>query len=74
MFAWGALAGRGVLPGLLASLNWFVWAALIAFLVGFHHNPPLDDVTPLSPGRRLLGVVCLLLIVLLTPPVLMQDG
>ena len=74
VFAWGALAGRGVLPGLAASLNWFVWAGLISFLVGFHHNPPLDDVTPLSPGRRLLGVVCLLLIVLLTPPVLMQDG
>jgi len=72
--AWSLLSGRGLLPGLAASLNWFIWAALISFLVGFSSNPPLDDVTPLSPGRRLLGVSCLLLIVLLTPPVLIQEG
>ena len=74
LLAWGALSGRGLLPSLGASLNWFVWAGLISFLVGFHHNPPLDDVTPLSPVRRVLGVLCLLLIVLLTPPILMHDG
>jgi len=49
--------------------NWFVWGFLIFLLVGFHHSPPLDDVTPLTPGRRLLGVLCLLLLVLLIPPV-----
>jgi membrane-associated protease RseP (regulator of RpoE activity) len=51
------------------SLNWFVWAALLFFLVGFHHSPPLDDVTPLTPGRRLLGLLCLALLVVLLPPV-----
>jgi membrane-associated protease RseP (regulator of RpoE activity) len=56
----------GVLTG---ALNWFVWGALILFLVGFRHSPPLDDVTPLTPGRRLLGVLCLVLLVLLLPPV-----
>src|SRR6266446_1134357 len=51
------------------SLNWFVWAALLFFVVGFHHTPPLDDVTPLTTGRRVLGWVCLILLVLLIPPV-----
>jgi len=54
------------------SANWFVWAALIVLLIGFHHSPPLDDVTPLSPGRRVVGVLCLLLLVLLIPPVPIQ--
>lgn len=51
------------------ALNWFVWAALLFFLVGFHHSPPLDDVTPLTPGRRLVGLLCLVALVLLLPPV-----
>ena len=50
-------------------MNWFVFAGLVALLIGFHHSPPLDDVTPLSPGRYAMGVVCLILLVLLIPPV-----
>ena len=30
------------------SLNWVVFAGLVFLLIGFHHAPPLDDVTPLS--------------------------
>jgi membrane-associated protease RseP (regulator of RpoE activity) len=60
------LLGLGVVTG---AANWVVWAALLFFLVGFHHSPPLDDVTPLTPARFLVGVVCLLLLVLLIPPV-----
>jgi membrane-associated protease RseP (regulator of RpoE activity) len=63
---WVVLLALGALTG---SVNWFVWAALLFFLVGFDHSPPLDDLTPLSPGRRLLGVICLLLVVLLIPPI-----
>ncbi|HEY3067843.1 MAG TPA: site-2 protease family protein [Methylomirabilota bacterium] len=54
------------------SPNWLVWAALLFFLVGFHHSPPLDDITPLTRGRRLLGFVCLALLVVLLPPVPLQ--
>lgn len=54
------------------SMNWVVWAALLFFLIGFHHTPPLDDLTPLSPARRVLGGVCLLLLVLLIPPIPIQ--
>jgi membrane-associated protease RseP (regulator of RpoE activity) len=63
---WVVLLAMGALTG---SVNWFVWAALLFFLVGFDHSPPLDDLTPLTPGRRLLGVVCLILSVLLIPPI-----
>ena len=69
------LIGRLTFVSLLAlaaitwSPNWLVWAALIFFLVGFGHQPPLDDVTPLSPARRLVGLLCLVLLVLLIPPI-----
>ena len=61
-----ALLLLGVFTG---SMNWIMWAALLFFLIGFHHSPPLNDLTPLSSGRRLLGVACLVLLVLLIPPV-----
>lgn len=64
-----ALLALGVIT---QSLNWVVWAALLFFLIGFHHTPPLDDLTLLSPGRRILGAACLLLLVLLIPPIPIQ--
>src|SRR5574337_1048019 len=57
-----ALLLLGVVTG---AMNWIFWAALLFFLIGFHHSPPLNDLTPLSPGRRILGVICLVLLVLL---------
>jgi membrane-associated protease RseP (regulator of RpoE activity) len=69
------LVGRITFFGLLGlaavtwSPNWLVWAAFILFLVGFHHPPPLDDITPLSPARRVVGAICLVLLILLVPPV-----
>jgi len=66
---WNMSSGRGDIG---SSINWFVWAALISFVVGLHHSPPLDDVTPLTGGRRLLGLFCLSLIVLLTPPFIIR--
>jgi hypothetical protein len=50
-------------------MNWFVWAGLLFLLVGLHHSPPLDDVTPLGRRRYALGLVCLVLLILLLPPV-----
>jgi len=72
------LVGIGTFAALLAlgmvtgAANWVVWAALLFFLVGFHHSPPLDDVTPLTPGRWVVGAFCLILLVLLIPPVPIQ--
>ncbi len=64
--AWLALLALGVVTG---SGNWFLWAALLFFVVGFGHSPPLDDLTPLTSARRLLGIACLALVVVLLPPI-----
>ena len=61
-----ALVALGLITG---SPNWYVFAGLVALLIGFDHAPPLDAMTRLSPGRRVLGALCLLLLVLLVPPV-----
>lgn len=61
-----------VLGIVVRSANWIVFAALVFLLVGFRHPPPLDDLTPLSTGRYAVGVLCLLLLVLLIPPVPIQ--
>jgi membrane-associated protease RseP (regulator of RpoE activity) len=57
------------------SVNWIVFAGLVVLLIGFHHAPPLDDVTPLSPERYGVGVVCLVLLILLIPrgPIALPD-
>src|SRR5256885_2171445 len=48
-FFWTLRApGRDVVSALATSLNWFVWAGVISLLVGFHHRPPHDDLSPIS--------------------------
>jgi membrane-associated protease RseP (regulator of RpoE activity) len=61
--------GLLALGAITGSSNWFVWAFLLFFVMGFQHQPPLDDVSPLSPGRYAVGLLCLLLLILLLPPV-----
>jgi membrane-associated protease RseP (regulator of RpoE activity) len=68
------VAGLVVMGVLTWSPNWFVWAGLVYFLVGLHHSPPLDDVTPLTVGRRVVGIACLVLLVLLVPPIPITIG
>ena len=62
------------LGGITGSPNWFFWAALLFFLVGFHHGAPVDDLTPLTRGRRVLAIVCLILLVVLIPPIPISFG
>jgi membrane-associated protease RseP (regulator of RpoE activity) len=64
-----ALVGLAALGALFQSANWIVFGALILLLMGVHHAPPLDDLTPLSPRRYVLGVFCLILLIALIPPV-----
>ena len=61
--------GLMALGAVFRSANWIVFAGLVLLLMGFHHAPPLDDLTPVSRGRYALGVCCLILLVLLIPPV-----
>ncbi len=47
--------------------GWLVWVTL-ALALGLRHPPPLDDLTPLDPPRRILALIALgLLVVLITP-------
>ncbi len=64
-----AVGGLLLLGIVVGSPTWLVWPALIVALMGFHHAPPMDDITPLDGKRRALGIVTLALVVVLLPPV-----
>jgi membrane-associated protease RseP (regulator of RpoE activity) len=61
--------GLLALGAMFQSATWIVFGGFILLLMGFHHAPPLDDVTPLSRQRYALGLFCLILLVALIPPV-----
>jgi len=63
---------RPELTSLIPGVNWFVLATLIRFALGYGHGPLLDPLEPLTRGRRLVGIACLLLLVLMLPPVLIR--
>jgi membrane-associated protease RseP (regulator of RpoE activity) len=65
---WAVLRGDGWLAPLF-GLNWFVLAAMIRFFIGYRTGPILDPRTPPAPWRRALGIACLLLVLLMLPPV-----
>lgn len=56
-----------LLAGAVLSFNWYVWAFFV-LLGGLRHPPPLNDVTPLNPERKLIGWLTVLLFFLITVP------
>ena len=74
MVGYLTVGGLVALAAITWAPNWLVWAALVFFFVGVRHSPPIDDVTPLTPRRRALGYLCLVLLILLIPPVPIQLG
>jgi hypothetical protein len=59
--------GIFILLGIFFWIGWFVWALLIYFL-GLKHPHISDEEKTLSAGRRLLGVLCLLIFALSFTP------
>ncbi len=67
---------RGLLPFILIILvalgtiwsGWWIWAFLI-FVLGRVHAEPLDQITPLDPGRRVLAISALVIFFLLFTPI-----
>lgn len=59
-----AIIGMGIL---YLYLGWFFWA-LILFFIGFRHPPTLNDELPLGKGRKILGFMALLLLILTFTP------
>jgi membrane-associated protease RseP (regulator of RpoE activity) len=64
MFGWGGLL---LLRGNQAGGFWVLWG-FINLLLNRKHPPPLDDVSPVSPGRVVLGVFMLVIFILLFMP------
>ncbi|MDH5505828.1 MAG: site-2 protease family protein [Anaerolineae bacterium] len=56
-----------MLLGMMYS-GWWLWAAIIYFL-GRQHAEPLDQITPLSPRRKIVAVLMLLVFILVFTPV-----
>jgi hypothetical protein len=55
---------------LLALFVWpglMMWA-IIVFLIAGRGAPPLNDLTPLDPGRQIVGYVALFILVLILAP------
>ena len=57
-----------LIMGVALWQGWFVWAVLI-FMLGVGHPPPLNDVTPLDDRRKLLAWVVILIFLLVFVPV-----
>jgi len=70
--AWLIMLGGGLfllLTRFDLGLNvWLLWALLVQ-LFGVMHPPPLDDITPLDPRRRALGIFALILFLILIVPI-----
>jgi membrane-associated protease RseP (regulator of RpoE activity) len=63
LVSWGLLA-----CALFQSWTWLVWWALTRFVVGFGHPPAIEE-EPLTPGRRVVAVVALLMFAVTFIPV-----
>jgi hypothetical protein len=65
-----------IVVGVLLALSplwqgWLLWAALV-LLLGRVHAVPLDDVTPLRPGDKLLAALAAVTFVLVFIPIPMS--
>lgn len=63
-----AMVALMVLAGLLISSHWLMWAVLVWALVGVEHPPAKNDLTPLGPGRTMLGLLALALFLSIVLP------
>ncbi len=64
---YGAI-GAMLILGLLFSSSWLFFALLI-MIMGLRHPPPLNDVTLLSSGRKMVGVAAAAMLILCFVPV-----
>jgi len=63
----GTLNDMGILALPIGWSGWWIWVALLVFLVR-NHAPVLDEITGLDPKRKALGVLMLVIFVLIFTP------
>lgn len=63
-----ALIGVMLLAGIFWWTGWLVWALLTFFVIGPNHPPPLNDLVPLNPGRKVLAYATLFIFVIIFMP------
>lgn len=64
----GLLGAYLFLVGNPAWPTWIIWA-LLALLLGPRHPPPLNDASPVGPGRTIVGIFLLLVFIATFVPV-----
>ncbi len=57
-----------LIAGLFWWTGWTIWALLVFFAVGPNHPPPLNDLVPLDPGRKVLAYAMLFIFVIMFMP------
>jgi len=57
------MLGVFIVMGIIFWIGWFLWAFIILVL-GLRHPRIVDEETPLSPRRRLMGLIALLIFIL----------
>jgi len=62
------LVGALVVMGIALWQGWITWAILI-FLLGLGHPPPINDITPLSGNRKALALLVIAIFLLVFVPV-----
>lgn len=61
------IVGLCLLMGIFVSYNWLFWSLLASF-TGLRHPPPLNDISTLDTGHKLLAIAGLVLFFLLLVP------
>jgi hypothetical protein len=52
-----------IIMGIIFWIGWFLWAFIILIL-GLRHPRIIDEETPLSPRRRFMGLIALVIFIL----------
>ena len=63
-----ALIALMFLAGIFWWPGWFVWALLTFFVIGPYHPPPLNDLVPVGPGRKVLAYLMIFVFIIMFMP------
>jgi len=49
--------------------GWLFYAFFLIFLIGTQHQPPLNEITPLDPRRKIIGIIALVIFIICFAPI-----